>query len=123
MISKDNFFSKFAHIYIVNIRKMSRAGNEAWDSLVDDVLPGLMSIALDILTITVRAIKCVLPIYEICETFRTQYLTKEELKQKTGINWMDGYYWKKEVKEMEAEYKAKLDAKASAAPMAGENVC
>jgi hypothetical protein len=112
-MNKNNFFVKFAHFYIINIKRIINAAVEIWDIMKDDVLPGLMKTTLDMLIITVRALQCILPLNQIREALMTQYITRKEIKELTGQNIRDEgrYFYKKGITEARREKAAENGGK------------
>ena len=122
-MNRNNIFVKFARFYLANFRSIKNWAsgflNDVWL-----ILPDIWEVIVDFLWLVLHIILVFLPIWQIYYVIISRYLAPEEIKRLTGRGIEHGAYCrKKEIKEMEAEYKARLDAKASAAPIAGENVC
>jgi hypothetical protein len=104
-MNKNNFFVKFAYFYTTNVKVIINRATEIWDIMKDDVLPGLLKTALNILIITVRALQCILPLNQLREAITTEYVTRKEVKELTGNYYPDegGYFYIKGIKEARRE--------------------
>ena len=105
-MNKNNFFVKFARFYLANLKGLKDKPSEIWDAVVDDFIPALVEIISGLLFLILHVILCFLPVSTIIGIFTAQYLTPDEVKRLKGDDgyvYKGGYFFKKEIKELENE--------------------
>ena len=99
-IDKNSFSAKFRYFYLYNLKGIKEALEEIrW--AFDEILPELIKIILNVLTVALRIFSCFIPYRQIINTFRSQYLSEKEAME-LGYFRGDGYFSKREIKKERA---------------------
>lgn len=107
MINRNNFFVKFAHLYITNITGMKEQITDMRDAIIDS-LEYLVVIFITPISLLISLISTVFPLKQILVSFNAEYLNKEDLKKLYLHDKEPGYYSKRQIKQRKAKIAEEL---------------
>jgi len=93
-MNKNSFIAKFIYCYLGNLKDIKKDLLDVCDAVVKDLLPGLLYFLASFTLFLLRLLFCVLPVTAIWLTFHIEYLTKEQIKEATGVSKQSAYYLK-----------------------------
>jgi hypothetical protein len=111
-MNKNNFFIKFARMYIGNLKAIKDILEDLWDDTVDSimkVIAAVFTVSINIFRLIDSLISIFIPIKQIIFTFLIHYPTADELNELYLEDKDAGFYLKSSIRKRKEKIKQELE--------------